>query len=143
MGSGNVHRAVPVDGAEHERLLAQFIDARYRTRFRTLLSGRGRARLLRGLAHFTHLDRRVAQCVPYAKKHTEWLSSQLRRYGAPATCYVVSENAEIDGRYLLLEEALDAVIDSANGTFLSCLPGQLGYFEGEDVTKAYILVRKP
>ncbi|HET8853246.1 MAG TPA: hypothetical protein VFN02_12030, partial [Ktedonobacteraceae bacterium] len=64
----------------------------------------------------------------------------LLERGAPEQCYVVSTIGEIDGRQMLLDEALawmDRSLDS--GTFISCLPGKLAYFESED--GRYILQR--
>jgi len=47
-------------------------------------------------------------------------------------CYAVSEHTELDGQWLTLSEALDLIVASGIGTFLSCRPGHLGFFEDED-----------
>jgi hypothetical protein len=47
-------------------------------------------------------------------------------------CWVISEDAEIDGRESDLESALENVSGTGMGTILSCIPGKLAYFEGED-----------
>jgi hypothetical protein len=39
---------------------------------------------------------------------------------------------EIDGRELDLKMIIEKLIGSGTGTLLSCLPGKLAYFDGED-----------
>ena len=41
-------------------------------------------------------------------------------------------DANLDGKELELESVLERVFDSDTGTILSCLPGRLGFFSGED-----------
>jgi len=40
--------------------------------------------------------------------------------------------SKLDGQELLLESALESVVGNGIGTILSCIPGKLAYFEGED-----------
>ena len=54
----------------------------------------------------------------------------LRSLGASETCYVISEST-FDGEEMELLAALQEVVGSGMGTVISCLPGRLGYFEGE------------
>jgi hypothetical protein len=42
---------------------------------------------------------------------------------------------------MLLGDALDEVMSSSNGVFVSCLPGKLGYFEYEHANGGRILRR--
>lgn len=44
----------------------------------------------------------------------------------------MSENATLDGREVSLTEALRETVGSGMGTLLSCIPGRLGYYEGEE-----------
>jgi len=37
--------------------------------------------------------------------------------------------------------ALDAIVGAGFGTLVSCVPGRLGYFEGEGQGKRYLLER--
>ncbi len=41
-----------------------------------------------------------------------------------------------------LEEALIKVVGGGNGSFVSCVPGKLGFYEFEDVKSSYLLIRK-
>lgn len=58
----------------------------------------------------------------------------LTAKGAGPKCYAISMNAFIDGRILLLSEALEAAIGFGLPTILSCRPGKLAYIETEQVT---------
>jgi hypothetical protein len=71
------------------------------------------------------------------------IESLLRDRGAPDTCHVISEAGSLDGKDMKLSEAIQAVIGLGYGTLLSCIPGQLGYYEGEDPGVRYILERNP
>jgi hypothetical protein len=66
----------------------------------------------------------------------------LRAHGAPADCYVLSEKKDLDGHTVPLEAALDAVVGRGMGALLSCIPGRLGYFEGEVSGERYVLERR-
>lgn len=53
----------------------------------------------------------------------------LRSLGAPNTCRVIS--TRIDDRDMELLSALEQVVGCGLGAVISCIPGRLGYFEGE------------
>ncbi|KTR58661.1 hypothetical protein RSA42_14655 [Exiguobacterium indicum] len=55
----------------------------------------------------------------------------LKQYGAPDTCYCLSENELISGKTLPLREALEHVIGFKFASIISCIPGELAYFEAE------------
>jgi hypothetical protein len=62
----------------------------------------------------------------------------LQQRGAPEQCCVVSESVGLDARTLPLKEALELIIGMSTGTLVSCIPGRLGYFEGEDTGERFI-----
>src|ERR1017187_9362694 len=62
----------------------------------------------------------------------------LRSLGAPDTCYLLSEDKKLDGAEMQLFTALKRVVGGGMGTVISCLPGRLGFFEGE-VRERFIL----
>jgi hypothetical protein len=95
------------------------------------------------LADFSWFDQRFVTSVPWRvdpslslwERHTQGLaniSRMLKSKGAGRTCWVISASAEIDGRELDLESALEKVVGSGIGAILSCVPGKLAYFEGEN-----------
>jgi hypothetical protein len=131
--------------AEHEDGLALFIEPRYRARFReSFADARLRSKLRQGLAHFARLDPRFASELPSSQQRSSILGAALRGRGAPERCYVVSEDDRLDGREMFLSEALAETVDAGSqmATFISCAPGRLAYFHGEDVENRYILERR-
>jgi hypothetical protein len=51
----------------------------------------------------------------------------------------MSEQTELDGSLMPVADALNRVVGHGCGTFLSCVPGKLGYYEGEDPEERYLL----
>jgi hypothetical protein len=127
---------------EHERgiIRAFIIPVRQDRYLEMLAKPKRRANFSTSLAHFKHLDMRHAVQIPPHQQHTAEILQLLRLKGAPETCYVLSEDSELDGREISLSEALEEVVGRGMGTFLSCLPGRLAYFEDED--QRWILERK-
>lgn len=105
-------------------------------------SQRGREKLCRSLAHLRALDPRYTHPVPRDALDASAVARLLRQYGAPETCYVLAENQAIDDRIFPLQEALSAVVGRGSGAILSCLPGELAYYEGEGMHDRYVLRRK-
>jgi hypothetical protein len=137
---------------EHEQATVKAFVVRGRQeRFSSfLLNPKNRKKFTQELAHFRWFDGRFATAVswkvdPSLKLWDRYLQGKenvsrlLKSKGAGQTCWVISEDSKIDGQELRLESALETVLGSGMGTILSCLPGKLAYFEGED--EALILVR--
>ncbi|HKW32581.1 MAG TPA: hypothetical protein VJN92_06225, partial [Candidatus Acidoferrum sp.] len=91
-----------------------------------------RAKFIDQLAHFKHLNPQFVISIPGNQQHVAPLRELLTAKGAGSNCWVMSENSEIDGREMDLETALKETIGCQMGTFLSCIPGRLVYFEDED-----------
>ena len=120
------------DVQAHEEALVEFVDPYFRRRFRaSLAEPRLRRKLTRRFGHFDDLDGRYATRLKPRASASE-VELLLRQKGAPRMCYVVSEHTELDGQWLTLSEALGLIVASGIGTFLSCQPGHLGFFEDED-----------
>lgn len=108
-----------------------------------LASSKNRVKFTKELAHFRWFDQRYVTVVPWKvdpslklwDRHVQGIESicrLLRSKGAGKTCWAISEDAKLDGQELTLESALENVIGRGMGTILSCIPGKLAYFEGED-----------
>jgi hypothetical protein len=125
---------------EHERGLARFLVGEWRARFRESLAlGKRRDASRSQLPHISHLDPRFATSAE-AQSAGE-LGAQLREKGAGERCYLLSEDPELDGRELALDEALVAIVDgdSQHATFVSCVPARLAYFHDADPANRYLL----
>lgn len=60
----------------------------------------------------------------------EPIFNELKSYGAPKNCYVMSWG-ELDGRTLPLFDALDEIIGFGFPSLVLCIPRKLAYFEAE------------
>jgi hypothetical protein len=118
----------------HEtQLIRAFILPQRQSRYLELLPNpRRRKDVTRELAHFKHIDPRRIVPQPTNKMHTADILETLRTKGALEKCFAISEDDDLDGKELLLSEALKAIVGRGIGTFLSCIPGRLAYFEDED-----------
>ncbi len=132
---------MPID--EHERkFIEAFAAPHKRDRYLCLLGSKGgRRRFLDCLYHDFEFDSEFASLYKYRKGEAT-LETRLRSLGAPDECHVICMASDYDGKTLSLNEALtDAIYHSAGAAIISCLPGKLAYFEGEDVGCSYILQR--
>jgi hypothetical protein len=130
---------------EHERAtIKAFILKERQERLLYLLENpKRRKKFLDELGHFRWFDKRFAVPVKWKVdpalslwgRHLQGIdniATLLRSRGAAKTCWVISERAAIDGKELELEAALEEVVGGDAGAILSCVPGKLAYFEGED-----------
>jgi len=127
----------------HEQLLfKRFIVPPKRNRYQQLLSSEhGRQKLIKCLDHFKDLDERYIQAVPANLHQPRLLEHILKGKRAPLHGHITSSNHKIDGQDLPLSVALERTIGNGYGTFLSCIPGELAYYESEESIFRYILER--
>ena len=95
-------------------------------------AARTRKKFLAELCHFAGLDNRFKCTIPGSQQTPEGIVGLLRTRGAGDQCLVISDVKEIDAKRLNLEDAIGTVLGRTFGTFLSCIPGRLAYFENED-----------
>ncbi len=81
---------------------------------------------------FKRLDSRFAFSVVANQSKPPELLKLLVVKGAGLTCWVVSANSNLDAKEMDLMTALKETAGCGMGTFLSCVPGKLAYFEDED-----------
>ena len=118
----------------HEpQLIRAFILPQRQSRYLELLANpRRRHDLNRELSHFKHLDPNHAFTLPPGRKWAVDIYELLRSKGALEICYAISEEEDLDGKELALRDVLETIVGRGIGTFLSCIPGKLAYFEDED-----------
>jgi hypothetical protein len=128
---------------EHEqKLILSFVLPQRQSRYLELLERPKRRKdITRSLGHFKHLDPRYIVPIAPREQHVPEILQLLKTKGAPELCYALSEDGALDGKELLLAEALGQILGRGIGTFLSCIPGKLAYFEDEDGRR--ILERRP
>jgi hypothetical protein len=131
---------VPPNALTEQALVQAFVVPKRRSRYINILaSQRGREKLRSALGHFADLDPRFATRIN--ESSVEGVARLLYKNGAPQRCYVLSESDAIDAEELHLDEALRKVVGQGMGTLLSCTPGKLAYYEGEEPGERYILMR--
>jgi hypothetical protein len=122
-----------------EQLVRSFFVSAKRQRYLALLGNNRRRRdALDKLNHLHDLDPRYTTEIDSREDVLE----NLRRKGAPDTCYVLSDIAEIDGQEMPLAEALEAAERGGWGTIIGCIPGRLAYYYGEMGEQRLILERR-
>jgi hypothetical protein len=130
---------------EHEQAtIKAFVSRDKQERFLTFLSKpKTRSKLTHELASFKWFDPKFATPIPWKvdpnlglwQRHLQGIQNVhrlLTSRGAGKTCWSISADADLDGKELELESVLDRVFHSDSGTILSCLPGKLGLYSGED-----------
>ncbi len=93
-----------------------------------IATAKGRAKIIRELSHLF-----MRSIIP--SQHDAGSVAKLiriRSKGAGPSCWVISENSDLDGKEADLLLALEETIGYQMGTIISCIPGKLGYFEDED-----------
>ena len=107
-----------------------------------LANPKRRHRATATLAHFHDLDPSAVVTLESAAQTPGDIERALRSRGAGDRCHVISENRAIDGKTLSLAVALEKVVGQGMGTLLSCVPGELAYYEGEGPSDRCILARR-
>jgi len=127
-------------GHEEELIRAFFLPTKRERYLEMIAKPKKRERFLRELGHFKHLDPRYVVTIPAGQRHANDMALILAQKGAPPSCWVTSEDSRLDGMEMPLGEVLHKVVGYGMGTFLSCIPGKLAYFEDEEVR--WILERR-
>jgi hypothetical protein len=105
-----------------------------------LTTPKRRRKLLAQLPHFKHWNPLYCVQILPSHQHPNEILELLTMKGAGPTCWVISEDSDLDAREMGLRDALKETIGQGMGTILSCVPGKLAYFEDEE--DRYILQRK-
>ena len=129
---------------DHETALVRaFISGNRQPRYLDRLkSVKGRRPFLEDrLYHMGDLDERYATRIQPGEQNVEQIYKLLTDRGAPESCHVISTNRDLDGKQFDLLDALQRTFASFEGTLISCIPGLLAYYEGEDMKTRYILER--
>ena len=128
---------------QHEELLIErLITHSKKERIKFLLqTKKGRKKLRNRFAHNIDFDPRYIKKLKPSEQTTSDILSLLLKAGSPSNCYIMSENSDIDGQLLDLEKALNKIIGFGMGSLISCIPGKLVYFEGEEAGQRFIVTR--
>jgi hypothetical protein len=117
---------------EEELIRAFFVPTKRDRYLEMIASPKKRKRFLLELPHFKSLNPQHCFTLPKGVHTAEEIAAFLKRKGAPPSCWITSEDSTIDGKEMPLLDALKEVLGRQMGTFLSCIPGRLAYFEDEE-----------
>lgn len=122
-----------------EQFIRVFIIPSKRDRYLSLFATqKGRRKLTDKLNHNHEFDVRFLHRIPSQDHSVESIFRSLKQRGAPSSCYVIA-CCDLDGQQMDLKDALTETVGYGVGTFISCIPGKLGYFEAEDRGGRYLV----
>jgi len=128
---------------EEATLISTFVNPTKRKHLIEILANpKRRHRATATLAQFHDFDPSAIVPLESAAQTPAAIESELRSRGAGELCHVISQNRAIDGKHLSLKLALEKVVGQGMGTLLSCVPGELAYYEGESPSDRCILARR-
>ncbi|WP_193217114.1 hypothetical protein [Bacillus thuringiensis] len=119
---------------EYEELIVRSLKKKIQDRIIfELTSPKKRVKALGRLAHNhdTILNSMYFESIPKNMVYAEGISTQLKKYGAKDSCYVMSLISEIDGSFMGLECAIKKVIWCGLPCLISCIASKLLYFQAE------------
>ena len=123
---------------EHEAQMLSFLYRDRRERAHYLLQKK-RKDFTRLLDHPTIFDPQYLHRIePHLHKARD-IALQLRARAGNVDCYLISSDPDLDQKTMPIEAALEYTVGYGAGTFLSVLPGKLGYLETEDIGERFLV----
>jgi hypothetical protein len=111
-----------------EKTIRAFIIKERRDRYFMLLeSKKRRNEALNKLNHCKDIDERFIKWLPSNADIVKILEEE----GSPEHVYVISDSKKIDGKMMLLADAVHEASMGGWGTIISCVPGKLAYYYDE------------
>jgi hypothetical protein len=128
---------------EEATLISTFVNGAKRKHLIEILANpKRRHRATTTLAQFDDFDPSAMVRLGGEMQTPAAIEAALRDHGAGDSCHVISENRAIDGKHLPLKVALEKVVGQGMGTLLSCVPGELAYYEGHVPANRCMLTRR-
>lgn len=100
-----------------------------------------RYRTVNLLCHFDDFVAGTVHPISVNQQDCETIYRLLQSKGAPSICHVISEG-DLDSRDMGLREAITGTFDPPICSILSCIPGNLAYYQGEYADRRCILERR-
>ncbi|WP_194758345.1 hypothetical protein [Priestia megaterium] len=119
---------------QEQLIVKAFFEKRIQERvLHELSSPKKRLDALNRLCHSYSTTLRKKYLIELSKANfnKEDLENLLRKYGPIKQCYVISWNKDIDGKEMPLSTALEHTVGLGMPSIISCIPGELAYFESE------------
>lgn len=120
-------------------LIKKFVIVERQDRYLNLITTKkGRIKFRKYISHFSDLNTSYCTALNHLKSSKQ-LYDILVSKGASEGCYIISENSKYDMIYLPLWKAIQILYGSGMGFFLSCAPGRLLYYEGEENNQRFLI----
>ena len=119
-------------------VIKKFVDKAKQERYIQFVSSlKNRDKFIRDLAHFNFFKWDLFESVKGNEEQA--ILQAIQENGVPdKTCYVISENADIDTKTLDIKEAISETIGYGMGTILVFGDADMIYFESESMNTRYI-----
>ena len=118
----------------HEyEFVRSFVIKNKKNRFLDFLQNPKRRKdIIKELPHFKYFEDRYIKRISGKDENANYIYSFLIANGAIEECYIISENRNLDERFIGLEFAIKETLGKGFGTIISCKPGCLIFYVGED-----------
>jgi hypothetical protein len=128
------------DQGVEQTVVSTFVEKSYRMRLLGMIgSPRTRSKMVRELVDLRRFDNRFVFPIPHGFQASREINKLLRDRGAPAECYIISENTDWDATHRPLAEAISLVVGAGWTSLIVCRPDRLLYYEGEALRARYVL----
>jgi len=120
------------------KVIKNFVDKEKQDRYIQFVSSPlNRHKFINDLAHFKFLNWDLF--IPVNKNEELLILNTLRQNNLPSkTCYVISENQDIDKKTTDIKDAIKETVGHGNGTILVFGEADMVFFEGEEMNTRYI-----
>jgi len=118
------------------KVIENFVIESKRDRYLTFVKkSKTRNKFINELAHFSSQLDRFEEI-----KKNEWnvINQKLDRLNKISDCYVISENREIDGKRMKVDQALSETIGMGMGTLIVFGNAEVVFYEGEGPSDRWI-----
>ena len=123
---------------DHEAQMLTFLLKHRRERARYLLRKK-RDEFTRLLYHPRIFEPRHLHRIEPRFHTPEAIAARLLMKSKNTDGYLISSNPDLDQETMPIQEALAHIIGWGSGTFLSIVPGELGYLETEDMGERFLV----
>jgi hypothetical protein len=131
-----------------EKFVAAFISKEKEDRYRFLLSGdpKRRDECLDRLNHCRDLNEKYVTWLPRDPRSTTrnaQIAKLLREKGSPDLVYVLACSCPADASSWPLLQAMDETTKAGWGTIISCIPGELAYYDDDEEGERRAILERP
>lgn len=120
------------------KVIKKFVNKAKQDRYIQFVSSpKNRHKFISDLSHFRFFQRDIFEAVKGIEKQVI-IQTLQRNSVADKTCYVISENTEIDTQVLDIKEAISETVGCSMGTILVFGDADMIYYESETMNTRYI-----